>query len=81
MKLKNKLILRDNKKAYIILHIRYNMETEKINEKEIITRLARLQTDMNYVREHIEDITLTEDDLESIKEAEKDLREGRVRRL
>ncbi|MEK6843825.1 MAG: hypothetical protein AABX83_00190 [Nanoarchaeota archaeon] len=57
------------------------METEKINEKEIITRLARLQTDMNYVREHIEDITLTEDDLESIKEAEKDLREGRVRRL
>ena len=60
----------------------HNMETEvKINGKEIMQRLAKLQTDMNYVREYIEDITLTEDDLNSIKEAKKDLKEGKTRRL
>lgn len=57
------------------------MEQIKVNAKEIMTKLARLQSDMNYVREHIEDITLTEDDLEAIEEARKDLREGKTRRL
>ncbi len=58
------------------------METEvKVNGKEIMQRLAKLQNDMNYVREYIEDITLTEDDLNSIKEAKKDLKEGKTRRL
>ncbi|HLC86709.1 MAG TPA: hypothetical protein VJH65_00315 [Candidatus Nanoarchaeia archaeon] len=57
------------------------METEKINTKEIIVRLSRLQSDINFVREHIEDITLTEDDLESIEEARTDLKEGKTRRL
>jgi len=57
------------------------MEQIKIDAKEIMVKLARLQTDMDYVREHIEDITLTEDDLESIEEARKDLREGKTRRL
>ena len=56
-------------------------EEIKVNAKEIMTKLARLQIDMNYVREHIEDITLTEDDLEAIEEARKDLREGKTRRL
>ena len=53
----------------------------KINAKEVMVKLAKLQVDMNYVREHIEDITLTEDDLKSIQEARKDLREGKTRRL
>ena len=53
----------------------------KINAKEVMVKLAKLQADMNYVREHIEDITLTEDDLKSIQEARKDLREGKTRRL
>jgi len=59
------------------------METKevRINASEVITRLVRLQNDMDYVREHIEDITLTEDDLEAIEEARKDLREGKTRRL
>jgi prefoldin subunit 5 len=58
------------------------MEQEvKINAKEIMTKLARLQTSIDYVREHIEDITLTEDDLEAIEEARKDLRKGKTRRL
>lgn len=53
----------------------------KINAKEIMAHLARIQKDMDYIKEHIEDIALTEDDLSSIEEAEKDLREGRTRRL
>ncbi|GEM_PF-3361326 len=58
------------------------MEQEvKVNAKEIMAKLARLQTDMNYVREHIEDISLTEDDLQAIEEAEKDLKEGRITSL
>ncbi len=57
------------------------MEQIKIDAKEIMTKLARLQTDMDYVREHIEDITLTEDDLKAIEEARRDLKEGKARRL
>jgi len=59
----------------------YVMEQIKIDAKEIMTKLARLQTDMNYVREHIEDINLTEDDLKAIEEARRDLKEGKTRRL
>ncbi len=57
------------------------MEQIKVDAKEIMIKLARLQSDMNYVREHIEDITLTEDDLEAIGEARRDLKEGKTRRL
>jgi len=57
------------------------MEQIKIDAKEIMTKLGRIQTDVNYVREHIEDIILTEDDLESIEESRRDLKEGKTRRL
>ena len=57
------------------------METEKINSREIIIKLARLQSDMDYVREHIEDITLTEDDLRSLEEAEKEHKKGKTTSL
>ena len=57
------------------------MQQIKVDAKEIMTKLARLQTDMDYIREHIEDTTLTEDDLKSLEEARKDLREGKTRRL
>ena len=50
----------------------------KANTKEIMIKLSRIQADMNFVKEHIDDITLSEDDLESIKEAEKDLKEGKT---
>lgn len=48
------------------------------NAQKLMHSLSRLQSDMKFVREHIEDITLTEDDLKSIVEAKKDLREGRT---
>ena len=46
--------------------------------QEIITRLTKLQEDINFLREHIDDITLTEEDIIALKEAEKDYREGRT---
>ena len=53
----------------------------KANPKEIIVRLAKLQDDMAYVKEFIEDITLTRDDLQSIEEAEKEYKENRTTSL
>ena len=49
--------------------------------KEIIDRLTKLQLSINLIQEHIEDITLNEDDICSIKEARQDLRTGKTRRL
>ena len=58
------------------------METEaKVNVSEIVARLVKIQASIDYVREHIEDATITEDDLLSIKEAKEDLRKGKTRRL
>ena len=54
------------------------MEQIKVDAKEIMAKLAKLQSDMNYVREHIEDINLTEDDIKSLEEAEKEHREGKT---
>ncbi len=53
----------------------------KVDANEILARLARLQNDMNYLKEHINDTALTEDDLDSIQEAKKDLREGKTQSL
>ena len=50
----------------------------KFNTNEIIMRLAKLQADMDFVREHIDDMTLAEDDIASLKEAEKEYRAGKT---
>ena len=71
-----------NKKTYKLQTISKIMQEEiKVNANEIMIKLARLQSDMNYVREHIEDITLTEDDLRSLEEAEKEYKEGKTTSL
>jgi len=57
------------------------MEQTKVDPHEIMNKLAKLQLDMNYIKEHIEDVTLVEDDLDAIKDARKDLREGKTKRL
>lgn len=55
------------------------MEEEiKVNAKEIMKKLSKLQEDTAYIREHIEDVTLTEDDLLSLEEAEKEFKEGKT---
>ncbi len=53
----------------------------RIDAKEMLTRLTRLQADLDFIKEHIEDITLTEDDLKSLEEAEKEYKEGKTTSL
>lgn len=57
------------------------MEQIKVNARDIMEKLARLQSDMDYVREHIEDVTLTDDDLRSLEEADKEHKEGKTTSL
>jgi len=51
------------------------------NEKLIINKLDILKAELDSLKEHIIDVTLTADDLDSIREAEEDLKEGRTKRL
>jgi len=48
------------------------------NEELIINRLDALKQDMNFVKEHIIDVTLTQDDINSLNEAEEEFKEGRT---
>ncbi len=51
--------------------------------KNIMEKLEEIKSDLNYIKSRMEDIDLvvTDDDLESISEAEKDLARGKTRRL
>ena len=49
-----------------------------ISNKEIIERLAKLQQDMDFVKEHIEDTTLSDDDISSLEIADKEFKEGKT---
>ena len=51
------------------------------NEGLIISKLDVLKAELDSIREHIMEVTLTTEDLQSIREAEEDLREGRTKRL
>ncbi len=53
------------------------MEKEEI----IISKLDVLKAEIDNLKKHIIDVTLTADDLKSIKEAEEDLKKGRTKRL
>ena len=52
-------------------------------EKEalIINKLDILKQEIDFIKEHIIDRTLTQDDIDSLKEAEEDLKKGRTKRL
>ena len=57
------------------------METiTKFQAEEILKRLSNIETRMNIIVEHVvdDDSVLSEDDLEAIKEAEKEYKEGRT---
>lgn len=51
------------------------------NEKLIINKLDILKAELESLKEHMMDVTLTADDLDSIREAEEDLKKGRTKRL
>lgn len=55
------------------------MEAKASNEiKEILARLARLQADMDYMKETLDDITLSEDEINAIEEYENDKRKKKL---
>ena len=41
-------------------------------------KLESIQSNVVYIREHIDDITLTEDDLQSLRQADKEFKEGKT---
>jgi len=51
------------------------------NEKLIISKLDSLKKELDFVKEHIVDVTLTQDDINSLNEAEKEFKEGRTTSL
>ena len=58
------------------------METKiNISPEDIFNSLAKIQSNVSCIKEHIEDINLSEDDLNAINEARQDLKEGKTRRL
>ena len=70
-------IFLNHQKDYIVIHLINNME----NEELIISKLDLLKAEIDSLKEHIIDVTFTAEDLQSIREAEEDLRKGRTKRL
>lgn len=51
------------------------------NEELIINKIDLLRQEIDFIKEHIMDVTLTQDDFNSLSEAEEDLRKGKTKRL
>jgi len=51
--------------------------------KEIATELKAIRDDLDYIKKHVTDVdsVMTDDDLESLREADTDLKEGKTKRL
>ncbi|QQG38695.1 MAG: hypothetical protein HYS32_03770 [Candidatus Woesearchaeota archaeon] len=50
-----------------------------VNEtKLILQKLEKIEKNVEEIREHMEDAILTEDDIRSIREADKEFREGKT---
>ncbi|MFH1276073.1 MAG: hypothetical protein ABIH82_03100 [Candidatus Woesearchaeota archaeon] len=54
-----------------------------IESKQIVEKLEHIQLDLNFIKKHLSDLDLvmTDDDIDSLKEAEEDLTNGRTTRL
>jgi len=58
------------------------METAtKADIREILTKIANLQKEIYVLKEYLEDITLSTDDIEALEEAEKNFRKGKTTSL
>lgn len=51
--------------------------------REILDELRAIREDISYLKEHLRDsdVLLTDEDIAAIKQAEKDLKEGKTKRL
>ena len=52
-------------------------------QSEIMTELKEIRKDLDYIKKHLadSDLVLTDDDIESIREADKNLAEKKTKRL
>ena len=52
-------------------------------DKQILEKLDAIKLELDYIKKHIVDVdaVLTEEDMDSLKEAEKNLKAGRTKRL
>ena len=50
-------------------------------ETQIINKLDTIKEELDYIKEHIIDITLTQEDIVSLDEAERDLKLGKTKEL
>ncbi len=50
-------------------------------EELIINKLDLLKKEIDFIREHLIDVTLTQDDINSLCEAEEDLKKRKTKRL
>ncbi|RLG12329.1 hypothetical protein DRN73_02790 [Candidatus Pacearchaeota archaeon] len=51
---------------------------QMINIKGLMEKLIKIQTDIDYIREHLEDTTLTKDDLIALEKSEKEFVEKKT---
>ena len=50
--------------------------------KQIVKKLDHIQSEVDYIRKHLRDMDkLTDDDVESLNEAEEDLKANKTKRL
>ncbi len=49
--------------------------------QQIMNKLTHIESDLIYIKEHLSDVVLTEQDITSLCQAEKDLKEGKTKRL
>mgnify|MGYP001587702360 CR=1 FL=1 len=51
--------------------------------KQILDKLDAIKSEIDYIKKHMADVdyVLTEDDIESLKEAEKDFKQRKTKRL
>ncbi len=51
--------------------------------KQILDRLEAIKSDLDYIKKHMADVdfVLTDEDIESLKEAENDFKAGKTKRL
>lgn len=49
--------------------------------EQISNKLDAIQSDLNFIKDHMADTILTDDDIEALDKAEKDLKEGKTKRI
>lgn len=54
------------------------METKSVISEDIRNRMKKLEAEMDDLRDYLDDITLSEDDIEAIKAGQRDFEEGKT---